>query len=161
MEHTKLRYEQLIQWEVGEAVLRETVTKWENVGYSFDYLDDDVKEMLAVAFDNVEYDTEGNVDSDEEFVKTLERIKENNPEYSIFIFLHDIIQRVVEEIGVDFNYDDFKEYLKWYSYLSYDRELFDEKLEEDDFDELFECDGYYEFMTNMFATLIINKFEED
>jgi hypothetical protein len=142
---TTLRYEQLKQWEVGKAVIKEAVNRWTPLGFLDDIEDETKKEVLAIAFDNMAHDL---VAEDERVIKIEKRYNFNcapdDEEYirgslyatfdfSVIIF--PVLRRIIcgvkgtydNGVGENFSYDKFLDYLEDFSFLAinydgYDRE---------------------------------------
>jgi len=128
---TSLRYEQLKEWEVGQAVIKDAVDRWTPLGFLDGIEDETKKEVLAVAFDNMANDL---LKENEKVVKIEKRYnfncapddesKQGSFEFDVVVF--PIIRRIIcgvngtrfDGIGELFSYDKFLEYLDDLSFLA-------------------------------------------
>lgn len=116
-----LKYEQLSEWEVGKAVLKDIVNRWEQIGFLDGIEDEKKKEMIAVAFDNMAYDL---VTENERVIKIEKRYDfncapydetDNFAQFNVIVF--PIIRRVIMKTD-NFTYDKFLRALEKLSFLA-------------------------------------------
>lgn len=148
---TTLRYEDLSNWAVGEAVIKEAIHHWEPLGF-LQGIDDEVKKrQISVAYDNMAHDL---LFENDRVVKLDNRYNYNcrqddkdkySPEFTAMVF--PIIRRVITKID-NFNYDKFLDALEKFSFVAIN-------YDEYDFEE---CDVEAEFCA-MLSLLIIELFK--
>lgn len=135
---TSLSYEQLSNWEVGKAVIKEAVNHWEYSGFLYGIENQTKKEMLAVAFDNFTHDA---LLENERIIKIAKKYDFNcapdNDKYSFnfYYIIYIILRRVVcgvvgQSDGVkNFSYKKFLDYLEDYSFLAINYDGYDKELD--------------------------------
>lgn len=154
---TSLNYKDLSQWEVGKAVIKEAMSHWEPLDFLHG-IDEQKKEEVAVALDNVTYDI---LSEKKDIIRLIKRydfnccvpddvnIKINSD--NVFDFQVDIfplIRRVVQKVD-NFNYEKFIEYLDKYSFLAINYDGYNR-----------ECDIEAEFIA-ILSKLIIEMFNKN
>lgn len=125
---TTIPYEQLSQWAVGEAVIKEAVKHWEPLGFLYGIKDNIKKEMVAVTYDNIAHDL---IFENERVLKLEKRYnfncapeEEKAFEFSFETVIFPIIRRVIcgtagNEGGTNnFKYSKFLDYLEDFSFLA-------------------------------------------
>ena len=136
---TSLRYEDLSEWKVGEAMIKEAVKRWEQIGFLEALEDENKKEILAVAFDNMAHDL---LVENEKVIKIKKRYdfncnEDNDAKVSLpfDVIVFPLLRSVVCKVD-NFNYDEFLKYLGKYSFLA---------INYDGYDFIGECDIEAEF----------------
>lgn len=136
---TSLRYEDLSEWKVGEAMIKEAVKRWEQIGFLESLEDENKKEILAVAFDNMAHDL---LVENEKVIKIKKRYdfncnEGNNAKVSLpfDVIVFPLLRSVVCKVD-NFNYNEFLTYLEKYSFLA---------INYDGYDFIGECDIEAEF----------------
>lgn len=148
---TSLRYEDLSKWNVGEAVIKEAINRWERVGFLNDIKDVVKKEIIAVAFDNMSHDL---LTENERVINLKKRYEFNcmpddetkiGVNFDVIVF--PILRRVICKVD-NFNYDEFLTCLEKFSFLA---------INYDGCDFMGKCDIEEEFCT-LLSLIIENYF---
>ena len=136
---TTIPYEQLSQWAVGEAVIKEAVKHWESLGFLCCIKDNTKKEMLAVTYDNIAHDL---IFEDKRVLELEKRYNFNCApeegkafEFSFDTAIFPIIRRVIcgtvgNEGGTNkFKYSKFLDYLEDFSFLAINYDNFNSDVD--------------------------------
>lgn len=155
-----IRYEDLSNWAVGEAVIKGSINMWDTLGFLSGITNQKKKEQVAVAFDNMAHDL---IYEDERVSKIANRYNFNcapdeddtEHSFSFDVVIFPIIRRVIAgviggESGVNnFKYDKFLEYLEDLSFLAINYDGYDK-----DFDVEAEFAG-------IISHLIVERFKKE
>jgi len=148
---TSLRYEDLSKWNVGEAVIKEAVNRWENMGFLNGIIEEEKKEIIAVAFDNISHDL---LTENERVIKIKKKYEFNcmpddetkiGVNFDVIVF--PILRRVICKVD-NFSYDEFLTYLEKFSFLA---------INYDGYDFMGKCDIEAEFCA-LLSLIIENYF---
>lgn len=132
---TTLSYNELKNWVVGEAVIKEAISHWEPLGF-LDGLNSNKKEELAIAFDNVAHDIIYEADDITRLIKRYnfncylpdnfsEKVEDEVTVFDLTNSIFPVLRRVIcgasntDSNGIDnFDYKKFVEYLDELSFLA-------------------------------------------
>ena len=162
---TTIPYEQLSQWAVGEAVIKEAVKHWEPLGFLCGIKDNTKKEMLAVTYDNIAYDL---LTENERVIKIEKRYNFNcSPDgedfergnlaatFDFCVVVFPLLRRVVcgavgkTDGATKFSYKKFLDYLEDFSFLAINYDGYNK-----------ECDIEAEFCAAL-SLLIEERFDNE
>lgn len=147
---TPIRYEELVNLEVGRAVIEHAVKLWEGIGLLKMFEDDDEKAQVAVAFSNVSF----MFLSEDDYLNSIAQ-KYKWGEYDdnrLEVMIFPLIIRVFNSVD-NFNLDDFLKYLDRCSFLMY-------KDNEED-DEIDREAEYVAVLAHIIAKLLERNNEEE
>lgn len=129
---TSIRYKDLKNMKVGEAIIEQALNIWGSIGFLDDIEDEEKKKELAIAFNNITHDLLYGDDK----VSTIKHRYNYNcgfPSFDFEVIVYPLLRRLIVgnkvRAGIDnFDYDKFIEYLEKYSFLSVNYDVIDEKF---------------------------------
>lgn len=145
---TSIPYEDLSQWSVGEAVIKEAVNHWEPLGFLAGITNNTHKEILAVAYDNLAHDF---LSENERLLKLRDKYNFNcSPDegddyktdsyfaaFDFEVVIFPIARRVIcgvpstddDGVGALFTYAKFLDYLEDLSFFAINYDGYDKEFD--------------------------------